>query len=207
MRGNTSRMIQMVKKVQQKLQAPNKWRSNLIILPVKGRNIGLDNVLYVEGTIILPETAFTGNVIGDIVAIKEKTDRESRYAEENNEGNPIEHRTEAKFGDNTERSNEGTMQQGFSFVEVSESKSENNNNVNMKAFVCPGLVNGNEVQFLRDAGCTTAAVKKSLVENHQFTGNETLCTVIDGTVMKYPLARIHINTPYYVGTIEAIVTN
>ena len=132
-----------------------------------------------------------------------KTDHESRYAEENNKGNPIEHRTEVKFEDNTERSNEDTMQQGFSF-QVSESKSENNNNVNMKAFVCQGLVNGNEVQFLRDTGCTTAAVKKSLVEDHQFTGNETLCTLIDGTVMKYPLARIHINTPYYVGTIDVM---
>ena len=94
------------------------------------------------------------------------------------------------------------MQQGLSFVEVSESKSENDDNINMKAFLCQGLVNGNEVQYLRDTGCTTAAVKKSLVEDHQFTGNETLCTLIDGTVMKYPLARIHINTPYYILTIE-----
>ena len=135
-----------------------------------------------------------------------KTDHESRYAEDNNEGKPIEHETEAKFEDNNNerRRNEDTMQQGLSFVEVSESKSENDDNANMKAFLCQGLVNGNEVQFLRDTGCTTAAVKKSLVEDHQFTGNETLCTLIDGTVMKYPLARIHINTPYYIGTIEAM---
>ena len=67
-------MVQMVNQVQQKLQVPNKWRTNLIILPVKGHSTGLDNVLNVGRTIILPETAsiFTGNIIGDIVAGKGK---------------------------------------------------------------------------------------------------------------------------------------
>ena len=74
-------------------------------------------------------------------------------------------------------------------------------------FVQEGLVNKKKVKVLRDTGCTTAAVKTSLVLDHQFTGKETSCILIDGTQRRFPLARIQVDTPYYTGEVEAMVMN
>ena len=46
-----------------------------------------------------------------------------------------------------------------------------------------------------------------LVLDHQFTGEETSCTLIDATQRRFPLARIHVDTPYYTGEVEAMVMN
>ena len=47
--------------------------------------------------------------------------------------------------------------------------------------ICEGLLNNRKVQVLRDMGCSSAAVKMSLVNKHQLTGNDVTCTLIDGT--------------------------
>ena len=73
-----------------------------------------------------------------------------------------------------------------------------------KTFVRDGLVNQTRVQVLRDIGCTTAAVKSSLVSDHQLTGEETSCVLADGTQRKFPLAKINVDTPYYTGIVEAM---
>ena len=70
--------------------------------------------------------------------------------------------------------------------------------------VCEGLLNNRKVQVLRDTGCSSAAVKLSLVEEHQLTGNEVTCTLIDGTQRKFPLAQIRVDTPYFAGVVEAM---
>ena len=69
------------------------------------------------------------------------------------------------------------------------------------------LLTRKKVKVLRDTGCTTAAVKTSLVLDHQFTGKETSCILIDGTQRRFPLARIQVDTPYYTGEVEAMVMN
>ena len=70
--------------------------------------------------------------------------------------------------------------------------------------VCEGLLNDRKVQVLRDTGCSSAAVKMSLVKKHQLTGNDVTCTLIDATQRRFPLARIQVNTPYFTGEVEAM---
>ena len=70
--------------------------------------------------------------------------------------------------------------------------------------VCEGLLNDRKVQVLRDTGCSSAAVKMSLIKKHQLTGNDVTCTLIDGTQRRFPLARIQVNTPYFTGEVEAM---
>ena len=70
--------------------------------------------------------------------------------------------------------------------------------------ICEGLLNNRKVQVLRDTGCSSAAVKMSLVNKHQLTGNDVTCTLIDGTQRRFPLARIQVSTPYFTGEVEAM---
>ena len=70
--------------------------------------------------------------------------------------------------------------------------------------VCEGLLSNRKVQVLRYTGCRSAAVKLSLVEKYQLTGNEVTCTLIDGTQRKFPLALIPVDTPYFAGVVEAM---
>ena len=70
--------------------------------------------------------------------------------------------------------------------------------------ICEGLLNNRKVQVLRDKGCSSAAVKMSLVNKHQLTRNDVTCTLIDGTHRRFPLARIQVNTPYFTGEVEAM---
>ena len=67
-----------------------------------------------------------------------------------------------------------------------------------------GVLNNSKVQVLRDTGCSSAAVKMSLVKKHQLTGNDVTCTLIDGTQRRFPLARIQVNMPYFTGEVEAM---
>src|SRR5271157_5903236 len=70
--------------------------------------------------------------------------------------------------------------------------------------VTTGKVNGKTVSVLRDSGCSTIVVKRDLVEDSQLTGKETVCVLIDVTVRRTPLAKIHIDTEYYKGDVEAV---
>ena len=97
------------------------------------------------------------------------------------------------------------QQQGASFVIIDGDMNEKHIGGEMnKTFVRDGLVNQTRVQVLRDTGCTTAAVKSSLVPDHQLTGEETSCVLADGTQWKFPLAKIHVETPYYTEIVEAM---
>ena len=105
-------------------------------------------------------------------------------------------------------SNEHHNQQlGLSVIEVNERQGEPAAKHANETFVQERLINKKKVKVLRDTGCTTAAVKTSLVLDHQFTGKETSCTLIDGTQRRFPLARIHVDTTYYTGEVEVMVMN
>ena len=56
--------------------------------------------------------------------------------------------------------------------------------------VCKGLLNDRKVQVLRDTGCSSVAVKMSLVKKHQLTGNDVTCTLIDGTQRRFPNGNV-----------------
>ena len=68
-----------------------------------------------------------------------------------------------------------------------------------------GFVNGNLVTVLRDSGATVVGVHASLVSETDLTGKIIPCIQFTGSVEKLPVANIFIDTPYYTGTIEAVV--
>ena len=84
---------------------------------------------------------------------------------------------------------------------------ESNNDISnndTESNVCKGYVGENLVKVLRDTGCTGAAIRKELVSDDQMTGKEIFCVLIDGTLRKFPVAMVTVDTPYFVGDIEAM---
>ena len=69
----------------------------------------------------------------------------------------------------------------------------------------PAIVNHQMVTLLRDTGCTGVIVSKQLVQESQYTGKSKLCQIIDGSIIKAPVAEITIDSPYYKGKTEAMV--
>ena len=94
-----------------------------------------------------------------------------------------------------------TLQCGHSLPIMSAACS---NNVARKMPVTKGIVGNKQVSVLRDSGCSSAVIRQSLVLPEQMTGKESTCVLIDGTVRKVPLARIHVDTPYLVNTIDVL---
>jgi transposase InsO family protein len=73
--------------------------------------------------------------------------------------------------------------------------------------VTKGFVNGELVNVLRDSGCSSVVVRRSLVSPSEFTGELKTCVLIDGTVRRVPIAVINIDTPYFVGEVTALCMN
>ena len=67
-----------------------------------------------------------------------------------------------------------------------------------------GYVVKHMVSVLRDSGCSTADVKRSLVKPNQFTGNYQHCILIDGSMRKVEVANIYVGTPFYEGQLEVL---
>ena len=67
-----------------------------------------------------------------------------------------------------------------------------------------GSVEGKPVSVLRDTGCTTIVVRRSLVPDDKLTGQEERCILIDGTVHYTPVAEIFVETPFYSGVTTAV---
>ncbi|KAJ8020240.1 hypothetical protein HOLleu_39778 [Holothuria leucospilota] len=70
-----------------------------------------------------------------------------------------------------------------------------------------GFVGKKVVQVLRDTGCSGAVVNKKFVEDSQYTGEEKMCVLIDGTVRRFPVAVIDVSTPYFTGKVSALCMN
>jgi len=68
-----------------------------------------------------------------------------------------------------------------------------------------GYIGNVKVRVLRDSGCSSAAVKRDLVQPEQMTGKVHICKLFDSSLRQYPIARIHVDTPYYTGEVEAMV--
>lgn len=67
-----------------------------------------------------------------------------------------------------------------------------------------GKVNGHSVKVLRDTGCTSAVVNRSLVCEDQLTGRFAKCSLVDGTVRHFPWARVFVDTSFFKGCIKAM---
>ena len=70
--------------------------------------------------------------------------------------------------------------------------------------VTEGYLNGKKVTVLRDSGCSTVVVRRSLIEDELLTGAETVCVLIDGTVRRTPIAKVDIETKFFTGQVEAV---
>lgn len=76
--------------------------------------------------------------------------------------------------------------------------------VGKDTYVVDGLVGEQTVKVLRDSGCDGVVIKKSLVKESQLTGATKTCLLIDRTVRRFPIAKIEIDTPYFVGEVSAL---
>ena len=71
-------------------------------------------------------------------------------------------------------------------------------------FIRAGTMGGRAINVMRDTGCTSAVVRSGLVSPHQMTGRSQTYRMIDGTVRTAPVARVHIKSPYFTGSLDAI---
>ena len=67
-----------------------------------------------------------------------------------------------------------------------------------------GFVGKSKVIVLRDSGCNSVLVKKSLVRDEEHTGKMVRCILADGSKRSFPVATIIVDTPYFVGQVEAL---
>ena len=72
-----------------------------------------------------------------------------------------------------------------------------------KLHVCDGYVGQTKLKMLRDTGCEGVVVKTSLVPQKSMTGEYKTCMLIDGTIRRFPVAMIEIDTPYLTGKVLA----
>jgi len=73
----------------------------------------------------------------------------------------------------------------------------------VKMPIAEGKVFDKPVKVLRDTGCSTVVVRRSLVPDNCLTGDTVLCGLIDGTVRRNPVARITVDTPFLKGVVKA----
>ena len=67
-----------------------------------------------------------------------------------------------------------------------------------------GTVNGKEIRVLRDTGCTGIVVRRDLVSDEQMLGKELDVTLFNESKLKYPVARISVECPFFNGITEAL---
>ncbi|KAG0432078.1 hypothetical protein HPB47_021176 [Ixodes persulcatus] len=70
--------------------------------------------------------------------------------------------------------------------------------------VAAGRLQGQAVTVLRDTGCNTVVMRRDLVSDESLTGRSSLVYLVDGTAKILPEARVHVQTPFYSGTITAM---
>ncbi|XP_061176104.1 uncharacterized protein LOC133185059 [Saccostrea echinata] len=68
---------------------------------------------------------------------------------------------------------------------------------------CNGKLNEHFVTVLRDTGCNGVVIRRNLIDDVQLTGNHRICILADGSRIQAPVARVKIDTPYFVGEIDA----
>ena len=70
--------------------------------------------------------------------------------------------------------------------------------------VLSGKVGGKKVEVLRDTGCSGVIIKKELVDETNFTEEMGHIMTVDRTLKRAPMAKVEVDTPFYVGTLEAL---
>ena len=71
--------------------------------------------------------------------------------------------------------------------------------------VTDGYVGNTKVRVnMLDTGCSTVVVRSNLIDDSQLLGITEGCVLMDGTVRKYPVATVKLDTPYYSGNVKAL---
>lgn len=73
--------------------------------------------------------------------------------------------------------------------------------------VVKGYIGHQEVDVIRDTGCTGVVVKREFIKPEELTGGIRKCVLVDKTVRICPVARLNINTPYFRGEVMATCLN
>lgn len=68
--------------------------------------------------------------------------------------------------------------------------------------ICAGELNNHSVKVLRDTGCNGVIIRRSLVNDDQLTGDHQVCVLADDSRIKTPIAKVNINTLYFVGEVN-----
>nr|XP_034301896.1 uncharacterized protein LOC117681450 isoform X2 [Crassostrea gigas] len=69
--------------------------------------------------------------------------------------------------------------------------------------VVKGCVGNKLVTVLRDTGCSGAVIRRELVNDDQLTGTSQRCKLADGRIIDSDVARIDVDTPYFIGSVDA----
>ena len=70
--------------------------------------------------------------------------------------------------------------------------------------VMSGKVGNKNVEVLRDSGCNGVIVKRELVDEADFIGKVGCIMMVNRTLIRTPYARYKVDTPFYIGTVEAM---
>ena len=70
--------------------------------------------------------------------------------------------------------------------------------------VLSGKVGIKKVEMLRDTGCSGVIIRRELVDEADFTGEMGHIMTVDHTIKRAPMAEVEMDTPFYVGTVEAL---
>ena len=67
-----------------------------------------------------------------------------------------------------------------------------------------GKVGGKKVEVLRDTGCSGVIIRRELVDESDFTGEMGRIMTVYRTIKGAPMAKVEVDTPFYVRTVEAL---
>lgn len=70
--------------------------------------------------------------------------------------------------------------------------------------IVKGNIESQEVNVLRDTGCTGVIVKRALVPENSFAGNINSCMMVDKSILELLEARVFLNAPYYTGEVDEL---
>ena len=70
--------------------------------------------------------------------------------------------------------------------------------------VSDGYVEDVRVKVIRDSGCSSEVVRRDLVTRNKLRGSTKMCVLLDGTIRRFPVARISVNSPCFIGECEAL---
>ena len=70
--------------------------------------------------------------------------------------------------------------------------------------VLSGKVEGKKVKVLRNTGCSGVIIRRELVDETDFTGEMGHIMTVECTIKRAPMAKVEVDTPFYVGTVEAL---